>query len=99
METEITQALTALHKHAWIPTLPAGEEELLGQGEHETLPATALYVPVNRRQASRAISKCDLLGRRPEVEESSRRSARAHTQTLSLTHTNTHKHTADITLP
>ena len=51
-------ALTALHKHAWIPTLPAGEEELLGQGEHETLPATSLYVPVNRRQASRAISKC-----------------------------------------
>ena len=38
-------ALTALHKHAWIPTLPAGEEELLGQGEHEPLPAASLYVP------------------------------------------------------
>ena len=36
---------------------PPGEEVLLGQGEHETLPATSLYVPVQRRQASRAISK------------------------------------------
>jgi hypothetical protein len=36
---------------------PPGEEVLLGQGEHETLPATSLYVPVHRRQASRAISK------------------------------------------
>ena len=35
----------ALHKHAWISTLPAGEEELPGQGEHEALPAASLYVP------------------------------------------------------
>jgi hypothetical protein len=33
-----------LHKHAWISTLPAGEEELPGQGEHEALPAASLYV-------------------------------------------------------
>ena len=51
----ITQALTALHKHAWIPTLPAGEEELLGQGEHKTLPATSLYVPVHQRTVSRVV--------------------------------------------
>jgi hypothetical protein len=38
-------ALTALHTHAWMPTLPAGEEELQGQGEHEALPAASLYVP------------------------------------------------------
>ncbi len=34
----------ALHKHAWISTLPAEEEELPGQGENEALPAASLYV-------------------------------------------------------
>jgi hypothetical protein len=61
--------LTRLHKHAALPAgeeasvgrgstdaFPPGEKVLLGQGEHETLPATSLYVPVQRRQASRAIS-------------------------------------------
>ena len=32
---------------------PPGEEVLPGQAEHEILPATSLYVPVPRRQASR----------------------------------------------
>ena len=50
----------ALHKHAWMPTLPAGEEELLGQGEHEALPAASLYVPVHQRAASRVVSACFL---------------------------------------
>ena len=36
---------------------PPGEEVLLGTAEHETLPATSLYVPVRRREASRVISK------------------------------------------
>jgi hypothetical protein len=46
----------ALHKHAWISTLPAGEEELQGQGEHEAMPAASLYVSVHQRAASRVVS-------------------------------------------
>ena len=46
----ITQALTALHKHAWIPTLPAGEEELLGQLLQltSTRPGLTRYLPASQ---------------------------------------------------
>ena len=89
-------ALTGLHKQAWIPTLPAGEMALLGQGEHEPLPAATLYVPVHQGAASREVStRCCLSSGRREVSkawfDTQQHNTRQHDHALS--HNSHSRHT------
>jgi hypothetical protein len=69
--------------------LPAGEKVLLGQGEHEALPANSLYVPVHQRAESRVVNACCL----SSVGEESMIVAHMHTHTRTSARTNTCMHT------
>lgn len=59
---------------------PPGEEVLLGQGEHETLPATSLYVPVHQHACTRTFTT--------QHSEAWPHTQVAHTHTL-MAHTHT----------